>query len=96
MDGHSIADYLLGKDFSPRIWISAQLDTARWIRTRDWLLDGNGELWQCSKETDERKFINLSRSSEPEHASRKKELQKLLNENIPSLSGKISHSNSHY
>jgi arylsulfatase A-like enzyme len=85
MDGHSFASYLLGEKFKPREWISAQLDSARWIRTREWLLDGKGELWYCGKEFDERKFINLSQSNKKEDLKKKKEMQKLMNENIPSL-----------
>jgi len=82
MDGHSLAPYLLGKGFHPRQWISAQLDSARWLRTREWLLDGKGDLWYCGKEFDERKFINMSKSEDREAINKRKELQKLLDENI--------------
>ncbi len=88
MDGHSFAPYLKGRKFEPRQWISAQLDRSRWIRTREWLLDGNGQLWFCGKETDERKFINLSGSTKEEHLAKKKELENLRDANITAWDGK--------
>ncbi|MBE0655154.1 MAG: sulfatase-like hydrolase/transferase, partial [Bacteroidales bacterium] len=87
MDGHSFAPYLRGEPFTPRQWISAQLDAARWIRTREWLLDGKGQLWHCGSESDERKFNNLSNSSLEEHLLKKKELQDLMDANIPLWDG---------
>jgi arylsulfatase A-like enzyme len=88
MDGHSFAPYLSGEKFEPRQWISAQLDYARWIRTREWLLDGNGQLWYCGKESDERKFTNLSGSTKEEHLAKKKELEDLRDTHITEWDGK--------
>ncbi len=85
MDGHSFAPYLLGYEFEPRQWISAQLDEARWLRTREWLLDGKGDLWFCGYEFDEREFINLSGSTKKEHLNKKKELEELRNKHIPEM-----------
>lgn len=83
MDGHSLAPYLLGNEFEPREWISAQLDTAIWFRTREWLLDGKGELWYCGNEFDERKFTNLDESENIEHIKKKKEMLDLMNIRLP-------------
>lgn len=84
VDGESFAPYLLGNPFVGREWISAQLDEARWLRTREWLLDGNGDLWFCGTEYDERNY-QLVTPSDSLYASKKAELQLILDQNIPEL-----------
>ncbi len=85
MHGQSFASYLLGEPFEPRGWISAQYDSARWIRTREWLLDGDGALWYCGDQYDERNFEKITDLSSEKYALKKQELQTLLDENIPKL-----------
>lgn len=85
MDGQSFALYLKGEPFQSRGWISAQYDSARWIRTQEWLLDGDGELWYCGDQYDERKFEKITDLTLEKYALKKQELQALLDENIPKL-----------
>lgn len=53
VDGHSYADMLLGRAYTPREWIFTQMDEARWLRDKRWLLDGNGRFWDCADLRDE-------------------------------------------
>lgn len=75
-DGRSFAPLLLGREFSPRDFIFAQLGAARWVRDRRWLLDGNGKLWDCGDSRDEWKgYKDVSRSSEPEALAARRRLE---------------------
>ncbi len=88
MHGHSFAPYLLGEAFTAREWISAQLDTARWLRTREYLIDGNGDFWYCGEAFDAKNYINLTQSRVNEHVAKKEELQRIRDLNIPKWYGK--------
>jgi hypothetical protein len=44
-DGHSFAPYLLGEPFDPRETIQMAMNNARWVRDKDWLLDGRGRFY---------------------------------------------------
>lgn len=82
IDGKSFADYLIGNEFESREWISAQLNEWRWMRTREWLLDGRGDLYFCGDEFNQSNF-ELVRSSDERYEANKAKLQKLLDDNIP-------------
>lgn len=82
-DGHSFAPYLLGNDFEPRSWISSQLNEARWLRTREWLLDGEGHFWYCGRDADEQQHQDVTFENNPEFIMKRRELEALLNQHIP-------------
>jgi len=83
VDGKSFAPYLYDEPFQARQWISAQQDSARWLRTPEWLLDGDGVLWYCGDEFDESKFEKVVSMSLEVNANKRAELQELLDQNIP-------------
>lgn len=85
MHGKSFASYLQGETFESRDWIASQLDEARWLRTQEWLLDGNGDLWFCGDESDEQMFQKVNVQSSEEYKLKKQEMQALLDQNIPKL-----------
>lgn len=65
VDGHSFAPLLLGKPFEPRTYVKMQLNNARWLRSKDWLLDGYGHFWDCRGLHDESKFKDVTHSKDP-------------------------------
>ena len=83
IDGKSFAPYLHGESFISREWISAQQDSSRWLRTREWLLDGDGALWYCGDEFDERKFEKVTDFSSEVNVKKREELWAILDQNIP-------------
>ena len=52
-DGRSFAPLLRGEPFTGREWIHSFLGTARWLRDRRWLLDGEGQFYDCGDSRDE-------------------------------------------
>lgn len=66
LDGLSLAPLLRGNPFQGRRYIQShgalqfpperKGDIGSWVRDDRWLLDANGDLWDCGKEHDERKF----------------------------------------
>jgi arylsulfatase A len=78
VDGHSLAPFLLGKDFQPREYIFAQMGEARWIRDKRWLLDGNGKFWDCGDSRDEWKgYKDVTLSDDPEVVAARKRFEEL-------------------
>lgn len=49
-DGHSFAPLILGEPFEGREWIFSQWYGCRWLRTKQWLIDGRGRLYYCGDE----------------------------------------------
>ena len=83
LHGKSFAPYLLGKPFKSRQWISTQLNEARWIRTREWLLDGNAHLWYCGSAYDETSFEDVTFNPDPSYQAKWHEMKSLLDQHIP-------------
>ncbi len=46
-DGHSFAPLILGQPFEGREWIFSQWYGCRWLRTKQWLIDGRGHFYDC-------------------------------------------------
>ena len=46
-DGHSFAPLILDQPFEGREWIFTQWYGCRWLRTKQWLIDGRGHLYDC-------------------------------------------------
>jgi arylsulfatase A-like enzyme len=79
-DGHSFAPCLFGQPFTPRETIQMAMNNARWLRDRDWLLDGRGRFFDLrgtSKQTD---YKDVSESSDPEVVAARKRFELLLKE----------------
>jgi arylsulfatase A len=83
IDGHSFAPLLLGKKYNGREWIFAQIDTMRWLRDKRWLLDANGNFYDCGNERDETKgYRDVTDSDDPEVIKARKRFQTIM-ESVP-------------
>ena len=88
-DGHSFAPYLLGQPFTPRKTIQMAMNNARWLRDRQWLLDGRGRFFDLRGATKQADYKDVSESSDPEVVAARKRFERLLgdfplpNENDP-------------
>jgi arylsulfatase A len=67
LDGVSFAGLLRGEaSYRPREWIfSYYRGNKRWIRNRQFLLDGNGDLWDCGDSRDERTYKKTDPQTDP-------------------------------
>jgi arylsulfatase A-like enzyme len=52
-DGHSFAPLITGKSFKGREWIFSQWYGCRWLRTKQWLIDGRGRFYDCKDNRNE-------------------------------------------
>jgi len=52
-DGHSFAPLIQGQPFKGRDWIFTQWYGCRWLRTKQWLIDGRGHLYYCRENRNE-------------------------------------------
>lgn len=52
-DGHSFAPLIQGQDFTGREWIFTQWYGCRWLRTKNWLIDGRGKFYDCGNNRNE-------------------------------------------
>lgn len=74
LSGHSFAPLLKEKTFIPRKYIHShgglqfpherQGELGTWVRDERWLLDANGDLWDCSDGRDEKKYQKANLESE--------------------------------
>jgi arylsulfatase A len=79
LDGHSFAPLLAGKPFAGRPWVYSNLGTARWLRDRNWLLDGDGKLWYCGDNRDETKgYENKTASDSSDAAAARRRFAEIL------------------
>jgi arylsulfatase A len=81
-NGHSFAPLILGRDFDPREFIHMEFGNARWIRTADWLLDGEGRLWDSRGIRNEADYVDVSESDSSDSVAARIKLDTLLL-NIP-------------
>ena len=63
-DGQSLAPYLLGEPFTPRETIRTALNNARWVRDRDWLLDGRGRFYDTRGAANRDGYRDVSESKD--------------------------------
>ena len=61
-DGHSFAPYLLGEPFIPRETIRMAMNNARWVRDKDWLLDGRGRFYDTRGAASRDQYRDVSES----------------------------------
>jgi arylsulfatase A-like enzyme len=81
-DGHSFAPYLLGEAFTPRETIQMQMNNARWVRNRDWLLDGRGRFYDTRGAKNRNEYRDVSNSEDPEVIAARRRFEEYL-DNIP-------------
>lgn len=77
-DGHSFAPYLLGQPFTPRETIQMAMNNARWIRDRDWLLDGRGHFFDVRGASRREDYKDVSESDDPQAIKARKRFERLL------------------
>lgn len=77
-DGHSFAPLILGQPYDPREFIHMEFGNARWIRTGDWLLDGEGRLWDSRQTRNEADYVDVSESNSSAAIAARIELESLL------------------
>lgn len=77
-DGHSFAPYLLGQPFTPRTTIQMAMNNARWLRDRDWLLDGRGRFFDLRGAPKQKDYKDVSESHDPEVVAARKRFEVLL------------------
>ena len=77
-DGHSFAPYLLGQHFIPRETIQMAMNNARWIRDKDWLLDGRGRFYDTRGADNRDEYRDVSESADPEVIAARKRFETYL------------------
>jgi len=78
LDGRSFAWVLRGEKGAERQWIFCNYADKRLIRTRRWLLDGNGQLWDCGRNRSGEGYRNVRRSNDPQVVAARKRLEEIL------------------
>ena len=77
-DGHSFASYLLGEPFVPRETIQMAMNNARWVRDKEWLLDGRGRFYDTRGAANRDEYRDVSESKDPEVIVARKRFEKYL------------------
>lgn len=78
VDGESFAALFMGKPFEGRDWIFSYLGEQRFLRTEEYLLDANGELWFCGDRRDEKDYVNVTNSDDPEVEAIREKFDRIL------------------
>jgi arylsulfatase A-like enzyme len=79
-DGHDFASYLLGDPFTPRETIRVAMNNARWVRDRDWLLDGRGRFHDTRGAANRDGYRDVSGSEDPEVVAARRRFETYLRE----------------
>jgi len=79
-DGHGFAPYLMGEPFTPRETIRTAMNNARWVRDRDWLLDGRGRFYDTRGAANRDDYRDVSKSEAPEVVAARKRFEGYLRE----------------
>jgi hypothetical protein len=84
VDGISFAPILRGDTSHAREWIAAYFGPFRMIRTKDWLMDGKGSIYDCRHGYTDHELKLVDQNSKNEHSYLIKEkLRDILDENLP-------------
>jgi arylsulfatase A len=78
IDGRSFAPALRGERGKEREWIFSYLRTARMLRDRRWLLEGNGKLHDCGDSRDGTGYKDVSDSTDPAVAAARERFNSIL------------------
>jgi len=80
-DGHSFAPLIQGKPFQGREWIFTQWYGCRWLRTKQWLIDGRGRFYDCSDHRNEwvqGAYKDVTESADERVVAVRKNLERIL------------------
>lgn len=80
-DGHSFAPLITGQHFTGREWIFTQWNGCRWLRTKQWLIDGRGSFYYCGDERNEwvkGAYKDVTKSTDREVIEARKNMEKTL------------------
>ncbi|MEQ9300516.1 MAG: sulfatase-like hydrolase/transferase [Cyclobacteriaceae bacterium] len=84
-DGQSFAGYLYDQpNWKQKEYLKMTFMNARWVRNRDWMIDGLGHFWDCRNTADESAFIDATYSDDPFIVAQRRKLQAVL-ETLPAL-----------
>lgn len=78
LDGISFAPLLRGEAFQGRDWLFSYIGEQRMLRTDNYLLDGNGQLWFCGNNRDEQGYVNVTESDAPEVQAVREKFARIL------------------
>ena len=78
LDGQSFAWALRGQKGRQREYVFCNLADKRLIRTKRWLLDGRGRLWDCGDNRTGEGYRDVTDSTDPQAVAAGKRLRKLL------------------
>ena len=78
IDGRSFAPLALGEPYKERDWIFSYVAEQRQIRDKRWLLDGYDHFYDCGDNRDEKGYVDVSESSDPEVIAAKNRLEVIL------------------
>jgi arylsulfatase A len=82
-DGHSFAPYLLGQPFTPRETIRTAMNNARWVRDKDWLLDGRGLFYDTRGAANRDEYRDVTSSNDPEVVAARQRFETYLQDFPP-------------
>ncbi|HEC44876.1 MAG TPA: hypothetical protein ENI20_18850 [Bacteroides sp.] len=80
-DGHSFAPLILDQPFTGREWIFSQWYGCRWLRTKQWLIDGRGRFYNCGDNRNEwvpGAYEDVTMSTDKKVISVRKDLEQIL------------------
>jgi len=80
-DGHSFSPLILGKPFEGREWVFSQWYGCRWLRTKQWLVDGRGRLYDCGDNRNEwipGAYKDVTESADERIIAVRKNLERIL------------------
>ena len=81
IDGKSFAPVLRGEP-GHRQWVFSCYATARFLRDKRWLRDGDGKFWDCGDRRDEKGYKDVTTSADPEAVAARDRFAKIL-EGLP-------------
>ena len=78
VDNVSFAPLLREEDFDGRDWIFSYFGDQRFLRTENYLIDGNGQLWVCGDGRDEKEYVDVTESGDPEVVRTREKFERIL------------------
>jgi arylsulfatase A len=77
-DGKSFAPLLVGEPYEEREWIFSYLMYDRMLRTKRWLLEGDGRFYDCGDSRDGTGYKDVTNSTDPEVLDARKRFDEIL------------------
>ncbi len=90
IDGQSLGKTLRGEPGEHRPWIFSYLSDQQMLRDKRWLLEGNGQFYDCGDSRNGRGYKNVTKSSDPEVRAARQRFAEIVKdlpgpENYPNL-----------